>query len=144
MTVENIADLEKLIRLDNKDPSYEGMLFEALLHADVYILASTEYVANANGPEQVPANEDRPPDVNDTHLAITLWEDSQGNAAIPFFSSVEVLQESIETEETYVQLGATELFELTIGTNLILNPVSDYSREFSIADIESILAIAEE
>jgi hypothetical protein len=144
MTVENIADLEKLIRLDNKDPSYQGMLFEALLHADVYILASTEYVANPNGPEQTPANEDRPPGVNDTHLAITLWEDSKGNAAIPFFSSVEVLQESIETEETYVQLGATELFELTMGTNLILNPVSDYSREFSLADIESILAIAEE
>tara|TARA_R110002124_G_scaffold64985_2_gene177523 strand:- start:325617 stop:326057 length:441 start_codon:yes stop_codon:yes gene_type:complete len=143
MTIENIADIEKLIRLDSKDPSYKGMLFEALTHADVYILASTEYVPNANGADQVPANEDRPPNVNDTHLAITLWEDSKGNAAIPFFSSVEVLQESIESEETYVQLGATELFELTMGTSLILNPVSDYSREFSIDDIKSILSIAE-
>ena len=140
MTIENIADLEKLIRLDSQDSSYTKMFYEALLEADVYILASTEYVANSNH-DQAPANEDRPPDAEDTHLAITLWEDQDGNAAIPFFSSVDVLKHSIEKEETYVRLSAAELFELTQGTTLILNPVSDYSRAFTPDDVKDILQL---
>ncbi len=141
MSVETIADLEKLIRLDRQDASYAKLLYEALLDTDVYILASTEYVSNSNAPELVAANEDRPPGAEDTHLAITLWEDQEGNAAIPFFSSIDILQDAIFKEETYVRLNAGELFELTQGTNLVLNPVSEYSRSFSPEDVQDILKL---
>jgi len=141
MNIENIADLEKLIRLDSQDSSYRKMLYEALLESEVYILASTEYIANPEASDLLPANEDRPPDADDTHLAITLWEDQDGNAAIPFFSSVDILKDSIEREETYVRLSAAELFELTQGTSLILNPVSDYSKTFSPEDVRDMLSL---
>ncbi|MCS5597887.1 MAG: SseB family protein [Alphaproteobacteria bacterium] len=142
MNIENIADIEKLIRLDRQDASYKKLLFEALLDMDVYILASTEYVANSNDPDLIPANESRPPDAEDTHLAITLWEDQDGNAAIPFFSSIDILQNAIEKEETYVRLNAVELFELTQGSSLVLNPVSEYSRSFSPDDVQDILKLS--
>lgn len=140
MNIENIADLEKLIRLDSQDSSYRKLFYEALMESDVYIIASTEYVAGSEDDTPVAANEDRPPNAEDTHIAITLWEDEDGNASIPFFSSVDVLQNSINQEETYVCLNAAELFSLTKGASLVLNPISDYSRYFTEKDVKDALS----
>ncbi len=117
--------LERLLRLAAGDPSRRAEFLEALLDAEVLVPGDTAGTA-ADGESLT--------------LQLREWQREDGSSAIPFFTSREVLEASIEGEERYLQLAARDLFEAVRGTTLLLNPCSPYGREFTPGDIEALLA----
>jgi hypothetical protein len=62
-----------------------------------------------------------------------------GKPFIPVFSSLPRLRAAVESEVSYIALNALEFMKMARGAELILNPGSDYAKEFTKAEIESIL-----
>lgn len=57
------------------------------------------------------------------------------------FSSIEILQSSIESEEPYLTLPVRSLSGITLGATLFLNPRYDYGKEFAPHEDEQLLSI---
>ena len=62
-----------------------------------------------------------------------------GESYLPIFSSLARLQAVIQSEVTYLAMNALELMKVTRGARLLLNPGSDYGKEFLPEEIESIV-----
>ena len=62
-----------------------------------------------------------------------------GKPFIPVFSSLARLQAAVQSEVSYIALNALEFMKITRGAELILNPGSDFGKEFTKAEIESLL-----
>lgn len=58
---------------------------------------------------------------------------------IPIFTSLRRLQETIDQEVQYCSMNAVDFFQLTRGADVFLNPTSSYGKEFTAAEIASIL-----
>ena len=78
-------------------------------------------------------------------VSIESWTRADGSQVLPFFSSPDaaqrglaVLSESGAPSPTMI-LPARALFELTAGATLVLNPGSDYGKEFLPPEIASLL-----
>lgn len=129
ITQENT--LEEILRLAAKEPAHRPQFCEVLLSSQVFLLGTT----NEHG------NDERVTLEAGTQVQIQHWEKSDGTAVIPFFSSLEVLQKSIESEQSYLELPARSLFEITQGATLFLNPRSDYGKEFVPEEVAHLLSI---
>lgn len=75
----------------------------------------------------------------DTKVKIRQFEREDGKSLIPIFTSVEALQKGLKSEESYLQFNAKSLFEITKGAYYILNPYSDYAKEFTPKEIDNLL-----
>lgn len=75
-----------------------------------------------------------------SNISIAHWQKPDGSAVIPFFSSLQTLQRSIDSEESYVEIPARSLFEITLGTPLFLNPKSPYGKEFFPEEVRHLLS----
>jgi len=53
---------------------------------------------------------------------------------------LQTLQRSIDSEESYVEIPARSLFEITLGTPLFLNPKSPYGKEFFPEEVRHLLS----
>lgn len=73
------------------------------------------------------------------NISIQNWTRQDGSSVIPFFSSLAALQRAIEQECKYMALPAKSLFEITKGTSLVLNPKSQYGKEFFPNEIAALL-----
>ena len=71
-------------------------LFRTLLESTVWVPGT--------GREQV---------VEDSALDLLHWEKDDGTSVIPFFTSLEALQEAVEDEQTFVVMPVRTLFEMT-------------------------------
>lgn len=100
-----------------------------LLPANVFVIGQSP-----NGP----MNGDHVLDQGDD-VMLANWEYENGQPFIPFFTSLEALQESITEEVSYISLSAKELFELTRGSYLILNPGQAYGKEFTPIEVDRSL-----
>ena len=69
-------------------------------------------------------------------LANIQWN---GRNCIPVFSSLSRLQALLRTESSFVALNALDLMRITRGAELIMNPGSDYGKEFTRDEIASLL-----
>jgi hypothetical protein len=65
--------------------------------------------------------------------------DWNGKPYIPVFSSLPRLQAVVRSEVSYIALNALEFMKITRGADLILNPGSEFGKEFTKAEIESLL-----
>src|SRR5262245_61271066 len=122
-------DREAGLRRAATEPGCRPEFCRLLLESQVLVLGSS----------------DRVPEGSNTLAAgsavnIKNWGKADGSTTIPFFSSLDVLRQSIDSEENWLALPARALFEMTRGANLILNPRSDYNKEFFSAEVESLLA----
>ena len=63
----------------------------------------------------------------------------KGKAYVPVFSSLPMLQRFIDREMQYLSINALDFFGLVRGSDVWLNPGGEYAKEFSAAEIESIL-----
>ncbi|MHC9509757.1 enhanced serine sensitivity protein SseB C-terminal domain-containing protein [Kangiella sp. M94] len=111
------------------DAAHRPQFYKDLCNADLFIIQHGE----------------KPPE---SHERVTLTEgkaiqiqniEHNGKPYIPVFSSVNRLQQVIETEVAYLGVNALELMKLTQGAELLLNPGSDYGKEFTKSEIESII-----
>jgi hypothetical protein len=123
---ENI--LEKCLRLAADEPAHRPEFLRVLLDSTVYVLGTTNAGAGTVNLEA------------GSEIEIHHWEQPDGTRVIPFFSSLEILQKSIDTEQSYLALPARSLFEMALDTNLILNPKSLYGKEFLPDEVRNLLS----
>jgi hypothetical protein len=123
--------LEELLRLAADEPAHRPQFCEVLMNSHVYLLGST-CEPGTDGEVNLEAG---------SKIQIQHWQKPDGSPVIPFFSSLEVLEKSIEAEESYLALHVRSLFEMTQGDTLFLNPKSDYGKEFIPQEVEHLLSI---
>ncbi|WP_175650781.1 enhanced serine sensitivity protein SseB [Pseudomonas sp. Marseille-P9899] len=120
--------LEKSLRLAADEPANRPDFFKTLLNSTVYVLGTT-------GTDEGQANLEA-----GSSITIAHWQKPDGSAVIPFFSSLQTLQRSIDSEESYIEIPARSLFEITQGAPLFLNPKSPYGKEFFPDEVRHILS----
>lgn len=123
--------LEKLLKQSTDEPAHRPEFYTALLESTIYIIGDTE---KDSIEEADTVNLEAGSKIN-----VHNWKMQDGSPVIPFFSSLEVLQESIDSELSYLALPSKSLFEMTLGTTLFLNPKSDYGKEFTPYEVEQLL-----
>ncbi|RQO34848.1 enhanced serine sensitivity protein SseB [Herminiimonas sp. KBW02] len=111
-----------------REPASRPGFYKLLLESDIYIIGKTD----AEGQGETVLQ----PDVQ---LSIFNWKRQDGTPVIPFFSSLPMLQKTLQQESGYVALSAKAMFEMTRGTALIFNPGSDYPKEFEPGEIDALL-----
>lgn len=121
--------LERILTLAANEPAHRPEFFKMLLVSTVYVLGDA---GSGIGQINLEAG---------STVKIQHWEKQDGTPVIPFFSSLEVLQKSIDAEQSYFTLPARSLFEMTLGKNLMLNPKSPYGKEFLQEEIQHLLAV---
>src|SRR5215475_6249777 len=99
MQVQRENSLERILRLAADEPAHRPEFFRMLLNSTVYVLGSA---GAGEGTVSLEAG---------TRIGIQHWKKRDGTPVIPFFSSLEVLQKSIETERSYLALPAKSLLE---------------------------------
>lgn len=122
--------LEEILRLAAAEPVHRPKFYEVLLNSHVFLLGTTEK-PDIDGQMNLEAG---------SKIQFQHWEKADGSSVIPFFSSLEVLQKSIDSKESYLVLPVRSLFEITQSATLTLNPKSDYGKEFVPAEISHLLS----
>ena len=69
--------------------------------------------------------------VEDSALDLQHWEKEDGTSVIPFFTSLEALQQAVEDEQAFVMMPARTLMAMTLGESLFLNPKLPSGKEFT-------------
>ena len=130
MEITRESKLEEILRLAADEPAHRPQFCKILLDSQVFLLGTTGD-SGIDGEVNLEAG---------SSIQIQHWEKADGSPVIPFFSSLEVLQKSIDTEESYLALPVRSLFEMTQGATLILNPKSDYGKEFVPEEVAHLLS----
>lgn len=120
--------LEQSLRLAADEPAHRPEFFRILLDSTVYVLGTA---GTGKGHVTLEAG---------SNISIANWQKADGSPVIPFFSSLNVLQGSIDSEESYVEIPARSLFEITLGAPLFLNPKSPYGKEFLPEEVRHLLS----
>ncbi|CNF66253.1 enhanced serine sensitivity protein SseB [Yersinia frederiksenii] len=131
--------LESLLKLAATESIHRTAFFRALLDATVLVLVDNAEQRGEEGEMPFTAGDG----VNILH-----WEKQDGESVIPFFTSVEVLQQaldiaedqSIDTEtQPFIAMPVRVLFEMTQGAHLFLNPKSEHGKEFWPQEVAMLL-----
>ena len=117
-------ELETLLEKAATEPAHRPAFFSALLEATVWVPGSA-----ADG-EQI---------VEDSALDLQHWEKDDGSSVIPFFTSLEALQQAVEDEQAFVMMPARTLMAMTLGESLFLNPKLPSGKEFTPREISHLL-----
>lgn len=128
MDTQQENNLEKSLRLAANEPAHRPDFFKTLLNSSVYVLGTAGV-----GEGQVNIE-------SGSNISIAHWQKPDGCAVIPFFSSLQTLQRSIDSKESYIEISARSLFEITLGTPLFLNPKSAYGKEFFPEEVRHLLS----
>lgn len=120
--------LEKSLRLAADEPAHRPDFFRTLLNSAIYILGTT---GSDEGKVDLEAG---------SKVSILHWEKQDGTPIVPFFSSLQTLQKSIDVEQSYLELPARSFFEMTLGATLFLNPKSPYGKEFFPEEVRNLLS----
>src|SRR6266516_1308497 len=124
--------LELALMLAASEPAHRPEFFRLLLESTVFVLGSSGQLDQEHeGPTTLKEH---------TQIQIQNWSKPDGSTAIPFFSSLRALQLAINDDQRYIALPARTFFEMTRGSNLVMNPRSDYGKEFAPAEIEALLS----
>jgi hypothetical protein len=122
-------NLEKLLHKAAAENDQAPAFYEALMESKVFILGKAE---NENTGDFVLDDEQA--------LIIQHWERETDNSpVIPFFTSLQMLKQAIDTDEPYLELPTSALFQMTMGAPLVLNPNSEFGMEFEPEDIAELL-----
>jgi hypothetical protein len=121
--------LEKAFRLAADEAAQRPDFYATLLESSVYIFGQGECPGSQAG-TIMPGEK----------LLIEHWVRENGTPVIPFFSSLGALQQATVSACRYMALPARDLFEITRGNMLVLNPQSGLSKEFFPNEIEALLS----
>ncbi len=118
--------LEKLLEKAAQEPSYRAEFYKRILNEELIIL--TENSSLANGKQILK---------EDTQVNIVSFK----NGGIPVFTTTDRIFDKniIDKKVQFLQMKGLNLFELTKGATLILNPYSDSGKEFIPSEIEKII-----
>ena len=123
------SPLETALRLAATDPAARPDFYRQLLEAEVFVIGEPR------------ASEDKAWTAQEGEtISLQHWSKPDGTAVLPFFSSLAALQRALDQEVTYYQLPARALLEMTQGATLVLDPRSEYGKEFAPGEIVALLA----
>lgn len=128
MEIEENA-LDKALRRAADEPAERPEFYHILLESTVFVIGSSNQISEGISTLEAGSN-----------VQIQNWQKQDGSPVIPFFSSLQALERAIEGEESYMALPARPFFEMTRGATLVLNPRSDYGKEFFPDEIEALLS----
>lgn len=121
--------LETALSLAATEPAARPGFYRVLMESDLFVIGRTDNPGE--GSKTLPPG---------STLAIASMQDQEGKPFIPFFSSLEALGLVLNDEAGFVSMPARDLFEMTRGATLILNPGLDFGKEFFPNEIEALLA----
>ena len=121
---ETKNELETLLEQAATEPAHRPAFFRTLLESTVWVPGTA-----AEG-EQVD---------EDSALDLLHWEKDDGTSVIPFFTSLEALQEAVEDEQAFVVMPVRTLFEMTLGQTLFLNAKLPTGKEFTPREISHLI-----
>ena len=121
---ETKNELETLLEKAAIEPGYRPAFFRTLLESTVWVPG-----AAAEG-EQV---------VEESAVDLQHWEKDDGASVIPFFTSLEALQQAVEDEQSFVAMPARTLMAMTLGETLFLNAKLPAGKEFTPNEIKHLL-----
>ena len=121
---ETKNELEDLLEKAATEPAHRPAFFRTLLESTVWVPGTA-----AQG-EAV---------VEDSALDLQHWEKEDGTSVIPFFTSLEALQQAVEDEQAFVVMPVRTLFEMTLGETLFLNAKLPTGKEFMPREISLLI-----
>ncbi len=121
---ETKNELEDLLEKAATEPAHRPAFFRTLLESTVWVPGTA-----AQG-EAV---------VEDSALDLQHWEKEDGTSVIPFFTSLEALQQAVEGEQAFVVMPVRTLFEMTLGETLFLNAKLPTGKEFMPREISLLI-----
>ena len=124
-----INDLEKALHKAAADHSQAPAFYEELMESKIFVLGKPEI-------------EDSGEFILEEEQAVIIqhWErETDQSPVVPFFTSLQMLQQAIDTDEPYLELTTVDLFQLTMGAPLVLNPNSEFGMEFEPEDVAVLL-----
>jgi len=125
-----VNDLEKILHKAAVDHSEAPAFYEELMESKIFVLGKPE---NENAQGAFTLEEEQA-------VIIQHWErETDQSPVVPFFTSLQMLQHAIDTDEPYLELTTVDLFQLTMGAPLVLNPNSDFGMEFDPEDVAVLL-----
>jgi hypothetical protein len=123
------SPLERALRLAATDPAARPDFYRQLLEAEVFVIGDADPRAEGEWTAQ-----------EGESISLQHWCKPDGTVVLPFFSSLEALQRALDHQVTYYQLPARALLEMTQGSTLVLDPRSDYGKEFAPGEIVALLS----
>ncbi len=128
MPFEPQNSFERSLMQAASDPAHRPQFYRDLVAADLFII------------QEGPPLETSGRTVLSQGASLKVRHiDWNGKPYIPAFSSLPRIQAVVQSEVSYVALNALEFMKITRGAELILNPGSDFGKEFTKAEIESVL-----
>jgi hypothetical protein len=97
--------LERLLDLANKEPGYAPEFYRSLLDSDVFALIPEV----GHGLEEA-------------KLRFIMWHGEDGSTIIPYFSSIQSLENALQPGWQGVKLTGRTFLQLTRGATVVLNP----------------------
>jgi hypothetical protein len=123
--------LEQALFNSASDNSLLPTFYDLLMKSNVFILGSI--IGKENGTFNI--NEDQ-------EFDIQHWENEDDNSpVIPFFTSMQMLQQAIPEDTAYIEIPSTNFMEMTLGVSLVLNPNTDYGVELDFSDVSGLLDV---
>lgn len=125
-----VNDLEKALHKAAADNTQAPAFYEELMESKVFILGKPEENPDLG---KFTLEEEQA-------LIIQHWErETDKSPVVPFFTSLQMLQQAINDDEPYLELPTASLFQLTMGAPLVLNPNSEFGMEFEPEDVAILL-----
>ncbi|WP_312743262.1 enhanced serine sensitivity protein SseB [Cedecea neteri] len=122
---ETKNELETLLEQAATEPAHRPAFFRTLLESTVWV------PGNAAEGEAIDA---------DSAVELQHWEKEDGTSVIPFFTSLEALQEAVSHEQAFVVMPVRTLFEMTLGEALFLNAKLPTGKEFTPNEISHLVS----
>jgi hypothetical protein len=125
---EPVNDLEKSLINAATLPSARPQFYRHLLEAHLYIINSDPASPSLQDHDYQPGSDLK---IQRLKKGDQFW--------LPVFSSLQRLQQFINSDTNYLVIRARDFFEMTRGANVVLNPNFDYVKEFLPQEIEHML-----
>lgn len=126
---ESKNELETLLEQAATEPAHRPAFFRTLLESTVWVPGT--------------AAEEGEAVVADSALELQHWEKDDGTSVIPFFTSLDALQQAVEDEQAFVVMPVRTLFEMTLGETLFLNAKLPTGKEFTPREISHLVGVEE-
>jgi hypothetical protein len=128
MAFEPQNDLERSLMRASADPAHRPQFYRDFVASQLFVIDDGE-----------PAAKEGETTLQEGRALRLRTIELNGKLYLPVFSSLLRLQAVLQEQASYIALNALEFLKITRGADLVLNPWSDYGKEFTAAEVESIL-----
>jgi hypothetical protein len=128
MAFTPVNEIERLLLAATRDPASRPDFYRALTEHDLLVVGEAEKPAagGSSGSEE------------NTPVRVQMIE-VQGKPHVPIFTSKERVAAVVKGETPYIAMNGRALFTMVRGSDLVMNPGSEYGKLFVKAEVEAIL-----